>query len=76
MIPVTNVTLDITFSAPRSLTLANRLSPSPPVKAPLRPSDFQLCNKESIINMTAEIINKISKMPIIILLSHDIAYSL
>ena len=61
-IPVTRVTLDMTFSEPRSLTFANRFSPSLPPKALPNPSDFPLCNKESIIKTTAAIISKVSKI--------------
>ena len=54
----TKVAFAIIFSGPRSLTLVNRLSPLPPVKAPLIPSDLPLCNNVSKMIRIATI-NKI-----------------
>jgi len=66
-IPTTSVALEIIFSGPLSFTLANRFNPPLPVKAPLIPSDFPLCNRERSIKITDTTINKISS--ILILLS-------
>ena len=65
-IPTTRVALEIIFSGPLSFTLANRFNPPLPVKAPLIPSDFQLCNRERSIKITDTTINKISSSLILL----------